>query len=44
VRGSAPLQAWVAEMSAFVKGIDSNHLLTIGSEARHPRASQRSAA
>ena len=26
------MQAWVAEMSAFVKRVDPNHLVTIGEE------------
>ena len=26
------MQAWVAEMSAFVKRVDKNHLVTIGEE------------
>ena len=26
------VQAWVAEMSAFVKRVDPNHLVTIGEE------------
>jgi len=30
------LQSWVSEMAAFVKGIDQNHLLTIGEEGFYP--------
>ncbi len=26
------LQTWIAEMAAYVKGLDPNHLLSIGSE------------
>lgn len=26
------MQAWVGEMSAYVKSVDSNHLLTVGEE------------
>ena len=38
-RCGAALQRWAAEMASFVKSLDSNHLLTLGSEGFYPAGS-----
>ena len=38
-RCGAALQRWTAEMASFVKSLDSNHLLTLGSEGFYPAGS-----
>eukprot|EP00959_Pyramimonas_sp_CCMP1952_P323481 6769387-Pyramimonas_sp.AAC.2 len=35
------LQAWIDEMSAYVKSIDKRHLLTVGSEGFFGRSSDQ---
>ena len=32
------MQSWIAEMAAYVKGLDPNHLLSIGSEGFYSTA------
>jgi len=38
------LKLWIDEMAAYVKSIDSNHLLTVGEEGFYPRNVPQSAA